>query len=242
VQHVWSGRTVSSRTGALALAIGAAAVAALLLVVYLRSYRNSVRADAQPASVLVAKKLIEKGTPGTLVAENGLYQVSRIPQEQLKDGAIADPAALRGHVASADIYPGQQFTVADFVTPTSNSMSAQITGTERAIAVSLDSAHGLVGPLVSGDHVDAYVNLGGGGQSPILKFLASDILVLSAPGQSSGNTSGGNNVVLRVPAGRAPDFALANDTGKIWLTLRPQTNSSKTPRADSSIPALLAGR
>ena len=241
MQHVWSGRTVSSRTGALTLAIGAAAVAALLLILYLRSYRNSVRADAQPASVLVAKKLIEKGTAGTLVAEKGLYQVSRIPKEQLKDGAIADPAALRGHVASADIYPGQQFTVADFVTPTSNSISAQITGTERAISVSLDSSHGLIGPLVSGDHVDAYVNLGGGGQSPILKFLASDILVLSAP-SSGGGSSGSGNIVLRVPARRAPDFALANDTGKIWLTLRPQTNSSKTPRADSSIPALLAGR
>jgi Flp pilus assembly protein CpaB len=238
VQHVFSGRLVSSRTGALTLAIGAAALAALLLILYLRSYRNSVRADAVPAAVLVAKTLIPKGTAGTLVAEKGQYQVARIPKEQLKDGAIADPAAIRGLVASADVYPGQQFTSADFVPLTSNAIPAQITGSERAIAISLDSAHGLFGPLVAGDHIDAYVALGGGSQGSILKFLASDILVLSAPAQ----TGGSGNVVLRVPAGRAPDFALANESGKIWLTLRPQTNASKTPHADSSVPDLLAGR
>ena len=232
---------VSSRAGALTLAICAAALAALLLILYLRSYRNSVRADAQPALVLVAKTLIPKGAAGTLVAQKGLYQVARIPKDQLKDGAIADPAAIRGRVASADVYPGQQFTVADFITPISNAIPAQITGTERAIAISLDSAHGLIGPLSAGDHVDAYVSLGGGGQAPVLRFLASDILVLSAPTQGSGG-SGSGNIVLRVPAGRAPDFALANDAGKIWLTLRPQTNASKTPPDDSSVPALLAGR
>lgn len=233
---------VSSRAGALTLAIGAAALAALLLILYLHSYRNSVRADAQPSEVLVAKTLIPKGTAGTLVAQKGLYQVSRIPKDQLKDGAIADPAAIRGRVASADVYPGQQFTVADFVTSTSNSISAQITGPQRAISISLDTAHGLVGPLMSGDHVDAYVSLGGNsGQGPVLRFLASDILVLSAPAPGSSG-SGNNNIVLRVPARRAPDFALANDTGKIWLILRPQTNASKTPPANSSVPALLAGR
>jgi len=233
---------VSSRACALTLAIGAAALAALLLIVYLHSYRNSVRADAQPAEVLVAKTLIPKGTAGTLVAEKGLYQVSRIPKDQLKDGAIADPAAIRGRVASADVYPGQQFTVNDFITPVSNSISAQITGPQRAISVSLDTAHGLVGPLQTGDHVDAYVSLGGNSsQGPLLRFLASDILVLSAPAPGSSG-SGNNNIVLRVPTRRAPDFALANDTGKIWLILRPQTNSSKTPPANSSVPALLVGQ
>jgi Flp pilus assembly protein CpaB len=241
MQHVWSGRMVSSRAGALTVAICAAALAALLLILYLRSYRNSVRADAVPAAVLVAKTLIPKGTAGTLVAEKGQYQVARIPKEQLKDGAIADPAAIRGLVASADVYPGQQFTSADFVPLTSNAIPAQITGSERAISISLDSAHGVLGPLAAGDHVDAYVGLGGGPQGPILKFLASDILVLSAPAQTSGQ-SGTGIVVLRVPAGRAADFALANDTGKIWLTLRPQTNATQTPRTDSSVPALLAGR
>ncbi|MFL5963920.1 MAG: Flp pilus assembly protein CpaB [Gaiellaceae bacterium] len=234
-----SGRIFSSRAGALTLGIGAALLAALLLVVYLRSYRNSVRSSAEPASVLVAKRLIPKGTAGTLIAQQGLYQVTRIPKNQLKDGALSDPAAVQGRITSSDVYPGQQFTVADFAGQASTSLSAQISGSQRAIAISLDGAHGLIGPLQPGDHVDAYVNLGGQNGS-ILKFLASDILVLSVPG--AGKSGSSSNVVLRVPAGRAADFALAGDSGKIWLTLRPQANASVTPRADSSIPALLAGR
>jgi Flp pilus assembly protein CpaB len=237
VQHAWSGRTFSSRTGALTLGVGAAVLAAILLLVYLRSYRDSVRSAAEPASVLVAKRLIPKGTAGSLIAQQGLYQVARIPKEQLKDGAIADPAVVRGRVTSADLYPGQEFTIADFSGEASSALSAQITGQQRAIAVSLDSAHGLAGPLEAGDHVDAYVNLGGQNGS-VLKFLAQDILVLQVPGTSRGSS----NVVLRVPASRAADFALASDSGKIWLTLRPQANASVTPRADSSIPTLLAGR
>jgi Flp pilus assembly protein CpaB len=242
VQQVLSGRMFTSRSGALTLGVGAALLAALLLVVYLRSYRNSVRSDAQPVSVLVAKSLIPKGTAGTLIAQKGLYQITRIPKAQLKDGALADPAAVQGRVTSSDVYPGQQLTIADFDAQASNSISAQISGSQRAIAVSLDGAHGLVGPLAAGDHVDAYVDLGGQNGS-ILKFLASDVLVLAVPGASrAAGSSGSSNVVLRVPAGRAADFAFAADNGKIWLTLRPQANASATPHADSSIPALLAGR
>ena len=239
MQHVLSGRMFTSRSGALSLGVVAALLAALLLVVYLRSYRNSVRSDAQPVSVLVAKSLIPKGTAGTLIAQKGLYQVAQIPKAQLKNGALADPAAVQGRVASADIYPGQQFTIADFAAQESNSLSAQISGSQRAIAISLDASHGLVGPLAAGDHVDAYVDLGGQ-KGSVLKFLASDILVLAVPGTS--RAGGSSNIVLRVPASRAADFALAGDSGKIWLTLRPQVNASATPHADSSIPALLAGR
>jgi Flp pilus assembly protein CpaB len=243
VQHVLSGRMFTSRSGALLLGLGAAAVAALLLLVYLRSYRNSLRSSAAPVSVLVAKSLIPKGTDGSLIAQKALYQVARIPKAQLKDGALADPAAVRGRVTSADIYPGQQFTLADFAAQASNAMSAQISGSQRAIAISLDASHGLVGPLAAGDHVDAYVDLGGGQNGSVLKFLASDIVVLAVPGVGGGaGSSGSSNILLRVPARRAADFALASDSGKMWLTLRPQANAAPTPRADSTTSALLAGR
>jgi Flp pilus assembly protein CpaB len=228
----------TSRSGAVLLGLGAAVVAALLLLIYLRSYRNSLRSSAAPVSVLVAKSLIPKGTDGSLIAQKALYQVARIPKAQLKDGALADPAAIRGRVTGEDIYPGQQFTLADFAAQASTAMSAQISGSQRAIAISLDGSHGLAGPLTVGDHVDAYVDLGGGQNGSVLKFLASDIVVLAVPGGPSGSA----NIVLRVPARRAADFALASDSGKIWLTLRPQANATPTPRADSSISALLAGR
>ncbi len=59
-----SGR-MSSRGWAIALGIGAIALAAILLIVYLDRYRARVGGENAPTPVLVAKQLIPKGTPGT---------------------------------------------------------------------------------------------------------------------------------------------------------------------------------
>ena len=84
------------------------------MFVYLHNYRNSLNNAATPASVLVAKNLIQKGTPGNIIGQNSEFQVASFPKRQLQVGALVDPAALNGRVAVADIYPGQQLTAADF--------------------------------------------------------------------------------------------------------------------------------
>jgi hypothetical protein len=73
VQTILKGRQLTaSRGGTLLLGVIAAAIAAILLVVYLRSYRDSVNSTAAPATVLIAKRLIVKGTPGAVVAKRGV--------------------------------------------------------------------------------------------------------------------------------------------------------------------------
>ena len=57
----------STRGGTLVLAGLAAVLAAVSVLVYVRHYRSSVKAGGQPATVLVASKLIPKGTAGRLV-------------------------------------------------------------------------------------------------------------------------------------------------------------------------------
>src|SRR4029078_13634965 len=74
----------------------------------------SVNSASQPVTVLVARGLIEKGTPGAVVGTQDLFQNTTAPRDEVKEGAISDPASLRGRVAVADVYPGQQLTVADF--------------------------------------------------------------------------------------------------------------------------------
>ena len=63
--------------------------------------------------MLVAKNLIPKGTSGTVIAEKQLFQAATLSKDDLKVGAISDPAYLNGRVAVADIFPGQQITTAD---------------------------------------------------------------------------------------------------------------------------------
>src|SRR5881396_1810022 len=116
----------------------AAVLAAIVLVVYLKSYRNSVNSSGAPATVLVARNLIQKGTPGDIIGTNRQFQVASVPKKELQGGALTDPAALSGRVAVADIYPGQQLTAASFAYAAPGSLQTKLTGTDRAIALTVD--------------------------------------------------------------------------------------------------------
>jgi len=98
-----------------ALGVGAVALAAILLVVHheLPHYRQA-REHARPPPVLVAKQFIPKGTPGSLVASQGMYAPTTLPEREVEVDAISDPAYLSGRASSVDIFPGQQLTATDF--------------------------------------------------------------------------------------------------------------------------------
>ena len=88
--------------------------------------------------MLVAKGLIPKGTSGTVIAEKGLFQAATLPKDDLKVGAISDPAYLNGRVAVADIFPGQQITTADVSAGLTDAIPTQLSGKQRAVAISVD--------------------------------------------------------------------------------------------------------
>ena len=58
-------KLMSTRAGTIAIAGGAALLAGIFIIVYLNRYRHSIKAQGAPVTVLVAKKLIPKGTPGS---------------------------------------------------------------------------------------------------------------------------------------------------------------------------------
>src|SRR5439155_3893061 len=102
-------------------------------------------------------------------------------------------ASLRAQVASADIYPGEQLTSKEF-TSSSDSLANKISGYERAISIPLDSAHGMIGEVKTGDHVDVLagfnVDRGVGGGRPMLRAVMQNALVLRAPSSTSASGSG----------------------------------------------------
>jgi hypothetical protein len=67
--------------------------------------------------VLVAKQLIPKGTPGSIVATKRMYTPTTPHPEDVEVGALADPSYLAGRAAAVDILPGQQLTATDFTAP-----------------------------------------------------------------------------------------------------------------------------
>jgi hypothetical protein len=67
-------------------------------------------------TVLVAKRLIPKGTSWSSIAAQNLFVVITIPKGQIAPTAISDPAVLQGRVAAGDIYQNQQLETSDFTT------------------------------------------------------------------------------------------------------------------------------
>jgi hypothetical protein len=92
-------------------------VAAILLAAY--GYRESrdravVTSLNAPTPVLVAKRLIPKGTPASFVATKPMYQATVLPPNEVEVGAVPDPSYLNGQAAAVDILPGEQIIRSDF--------------------------------------------------------------------------------------------------------------------------------
>jgi Flp pilus assembly protein CpaB len=242
-------RLTSTRRGTLALAALAALLAGAAVLVYLNNYRHSVKSGAIPTTVLVAKQLIAKGTPGAAVATTGMFQTTTLRESQVLNGAISDPSSLRGRVAAHDIFPGQQLTTADFVAGSASTAST-LTKTQRLISIPLDSSHGLIGQVTAGDHVDVFagfnvtpvdargVPLDGGQARPVLKLILQDVPVVGVTKDAQGSNS---NISLRVDDRNAANLAFASDNGKLWIALRPPSGAKPVAPSFVTAETLLLG-
>jgi Flp pilus assembly protein CpaB len=238
VENLAPSRLLKTRQGTIVVGVAAAVLAAILLLVYLSHYRSSVKGSTEPVTVLVAKRLIPKGTSGDSVAAQNLFVVTTIPKGQLKLAAISDPAVLQGTVAAADIYPNQQLTTNDFTTQAVGALASQLTGKWRAISLpSLDTAHGLSPDVQAGDHVDVYAQLKG-----LEGLVMSNVLVLASPTAATGSASASGNYILRIPTSRAAKFAYIGENGNYWLVLRPASKARPTPPALEPSANLFGGR
>jgi Flp pilus assembly protein CpaB len=226
-----SGR-MTSRGWAIALGIGAIVLAAVLLVVYLDRYRARVGGENAPTPVLQAKQLIPAGTPGNIVASSQMYVATTLPAKEIEVGALADPQYLAGRAAAVDIYPGQQFTAADFAASDTASVDSQITGTQRAISVAIDNVHGSLSQLQTGDFVDIYTAVAG-----VVKLFRPNVKVLAVP--SAAGPSGGGNLILQIQTKDAADFAYAADNTQLWFVLRPVVAAKKTAPDTASSASIL---
>jgi Flp pilus assembly protein CpaB len=228
---------MSSRGWAIALGIGAVVLAAILLVVYLDRYRDRVGGENAPTPVLVAKRLIPAGTPGTLVASEGMYAPTTLPAKEVEVGAIADPAYLSGRAAVADIFPGSQFTAADFAASDTASVESQLTGTERAISISIDNVHGSLSQVQTGDAIDIYIGLGGAGGQGLVKLFKPNVKVLAIP--TIPGPTGSSNFILKVDTKDVAEYMYAADNAQLYFALRPVVGAKQTKKSTATAANLL---
>ena len=225
MENIMSSKLFTTRQGTILLGVIAAVIAAVALVVYLNHYRNGNKGTVT-VSVLVAQKLIEKGTTGDVIrTSGGLYQSTGVAKDQVESGAIVSPATLAGQVAVADISPGQQLTAADF-RPAGGSIGDKLKRNQRAVVISLGSPQEVGGQITAGSHVDVWVTTTGQGQGgvtrPIAKLLFQNMYVLNA-------ATDGGNVTLRATPTQSGQIIYASSNDQIWLVLRPTLGTITKP-------------
>jgi Flp pilus assembly protein CpaB len=206
VENIMSSKLFTTRQGTIMLGVIAALIAAVALIVYLHNYRNSVNGGNTPTKVLVAKSLIQKGTPGDVVGTSGLYETVTIPKSEVKSGAYIDPSTLTGKVALIDVYPNQQITAADFgVAPAS--VTQKLNPDERAVTLALGTPQTVGGQVVPGSHVDIWVNFN---QAERLLYQNMNVLGVS-----------GGDITLQATPSEAGTLIYASQNGTLYLALRP---------------------
>jgi Flp pilus assembly protein CpaB len=238
-------RQLSTRQGMFVFAGLVTVVAAAFLLLFLGQYRARIT-DSSEVNVMVASGLIEKGSSGDVIVSKSLFQVDKVRKSDLVAGAVTNPAKLRGQVATDDVYPGEQITMSKFATG-SDSMGTKISGDERAVSIPMDSAHGMVGDIKVGDHVDVAAGFNeqrGIRGRPVLRIILQDALVLKAPPKAATGSTSLNktqNVVVRASDRKAAQIAFAADNGKVWILLRPKAGAEQNPPSLITLERLLVG-
>jgi pilus assembly protein CpaB len=242
-------KVLSTRGGTTVVALITALLAAGVLLIFLSQYRDSVSAAEDVSTVLVAKNLIEKGSPGDVVAEDALFQTTSVKKDDLKDGAISDPSSLKGKIATTDVFPGEQLVSKEFVDATPSVVN-RLRGFDRAIAVPLDEAHGMIGNVKSGDHVDVLAGIGlqqgaSENQRATVRVIVHNALVLKAPDKPAAGAGSGPSsmkpVIVRVSDRKASEIAFAADVGKVWFVLRPKVGAKESHVPTVDLQSLAVG-
>lgn len=243
-------KLLATRRGTVLVAVVCALVAAGILLLAMNRYRQNVDTSGNQETVFVASGLIQKGTAGDAITSGQLVKSTSVAVKQVSAGAFADTAQLHGKVAAADIHPGQQLTAADFTA--NGGLAAQLAPSHRAMTITLDQAHGMVGAVHSGDHVDVYAGVNfeprNGHAEPALRLLLANVQVLQAGSATSGGLGASQNpsssfssVTLNVSDSQAGSLAYASDNGKVWLVLRPANATESTQSSAVTAQSLLLG-
>jgi Flp pilus assembly protein CpaB len=218
------------------IAVGLAALAAILTSVYVVNYKRHVQNGEDKVTVLVAARDIPAGTAGADVVDQKFLKKQTVLRKAVVAGAISSPGQLAQYVATQDVYEGEQVSTRRFAPPKEQGIRSQIKGTQRAYQLEGDPNQTLAGTLKAGDHVDVVGSWELNDTQTVSRVVLRNLLVLTAPDAASGGEvvtspgSGGDVVQIRVTDAQSQKLIWIEknsvDNGAGWhLELRPPTNS-----------------
>ena len=167
----------------LVVPVALAVLAAVLVGIYVVSYRNSVTEGAGLVQVLVAARDIPAGTTGASVASGGYLKTESVPRRAVVPGSVSSAAPLTSLVATDPVYKGQQLTLRQFGPISEGGIFAKFSGTERVVPILGNPHQVLAGTLKDGDRVDVVATAKYTTPIPraTSRVVLQNVLVLAAP-------------------------------------------------------------
>jgi Flp pilus assembly protein CpaB len=223
-------RFLSTRRGAWTLAIASAALAGLVLLVFLREYKANVNEDLASTPVLTADRLIPLGTAGGVVLSNKMFRPSAVAEKDAKVGALTDAQELAGKVSTREILPGQQITAADFAA-VGDPIRSRLVKNERALQIPIGGARALAGIVRTGDRVDIMMlnktaAAGTAAAEPGVRYMLRNVRVMAV---------GNGAAMLQVTDRQAAQLVYASENASLWFVLRPAVGAT-----DGRVPPVTA--
>jgi Flp pilus assembly protein CpaB len=230
------------------VSLALAALGALLVGLYVVSYRRGVDNGVETVPVLVAARDIPEGTAGPAVASGGYLRTAHVLRRTVVPGAISRGSDLGSVVAGSTIYEGQQVTVRQFKPLVEGGIFAKFSGSQRAMLVPGDGNQILAGTVADGDHVDVIANVKysvGGKARVATRTVLSDLLVLRAPTSSSASGLGGTgateSIALALTTNQAQRLLFALKNSDWWLVLRPAAHPKTASATVMTLEQFLGG-
>jgi Flp pilus assembly protein CpaB len=223
------------------LPVALAVVAAVLVGIYIVSYRDSVTEGAGLVKVLVASRDIPANTQGTEVASGGYLKTEMVPRRAVVPGSVVSGAALTSKVVTDPIYEGEQVTLRHFAPAEQGGIFAEFSGKERAIAVLGEPQQLLAGTISKGDRVDVVATAHyTGNNTPrraTTKVVLRNLLVLDAPDEATAEQIANKekmSATLVMTDSQAQTMGWAMRMSNWFLALRPtQRPSDGTPSVET---------
>lgn len=241
------------------LAVGLAALAAMLVTFYVTNYKRSVQQAEESVTVYVATAEIAEGTSGATLAERKLLRTEEVARKSVVPGSIASPKDVENFMVAETIYPGEQVSKQRFRTLQEQGIRAELTGNVRAMQISGDPNQLLAGTLKRGDRVDVLANIkytveqvaagaataGGDTERVASRVVLRDLLILKAPPPAPisakvSSTVSAVAVQVAVTDSQAQKLFFVTKNGDWTLQIRPVLDATDSPDSVETIESVLA--
>lgn len=239
---------MKSRVLMVVIAIILGLIAAYGVVVYVRSIKSQVAEQHKSVKVLVAQEDIPLGAGIKDMTRKKIASFREIPKKYVVSGAITSSQNIDGRVLAVPVNRGEQLTFDKFKYDTQAGLSFTIPKDHVAISIPVNEVKGVSGMIKAGDSVTViatFSDYGNGQQrTEITKILLPKVRVIAignviAPPKGraeekkslvsgvQSDQSMKQTVTLSLTTADAEKLVFAEEKGKVWLTLLP--NSEVTP-------------